>query len=850
MPPTESTSEPQLQAGSLLETYQAAAGRFDESADGAGGLREGYKPFAKAMPHLTGVELKQRHETARRIIQEQGVTYNLYGDPRGMERPWQLDLVPLMLTAQEWRKLETGLIQRATLINRILADCYGPQQLIHEGWVPPALVFAQADFLRPCHGLQPPGGTFLHLYAADLARTADGEWRVLSDRTQIPTGAGYALANRLIAARILPEAFRDCHVHRLAGFFRELQNTLARLGSRRSDRPRVVLLTPGPFNETYFEQAWLARYLGYSLVEGQDLTVRDDRVFLKTLSGLEPVDVIFRRVDDDWCDPLELRSDSMLGVPGLVGAMRAGTVVVANALGSGLLQSPAFMAFLPSLCKQLLGEELKLPSVGTWWCGQPDAQRYVSEHLDQLIVRNAFRSHRSHPQADLPDNNPEDGALLEQIQFQPHFFVGQERVSLSTAPTWDGNELSPRSVSLRAYAVATTDGYHVMPGGLTRVAGNGARYKLSLHQGGSNKDTWVLADGPVDEVSLLPSDRQTVDLRRVGNNLPSRLADNFYWIGRYCERADATSRLLRSLLLRLSTEGSGDLLPLIQPLLDVLAKQGQINVVAPGPRVNAEVIEAKLLGGMIDSKRRGSLSGIVAELQRLAALVRDRTSNDLWRVVTRLSELLPPAGVKSQLLTADAVDLLNQVLLHLAAFHGLARENMTRAQGWRFLDIGLRIERALYLCSFLDCSLRSPEASNPSVLEAVLEVADSSLTYRSRYTLLPNIAAVYDLVLLDDTNPRSLLFQLNQLAKHFERLPRETQSAILSPGDRILLDCLARLRLMDPSSLVQRKTHWQYTHVGVVVERILRQLPKLSDAIAVNYFAHSTISRTGAGAPS
>ncbi len=847
MPTIEPSPNTHLHTGSLLETYQPVAGRFDESADAAGGLREAYRPFVKALPRLSGVEFKQRHETARRIIQEQGVTYNLYGDARGMERAWQLDLMPLLITAREWRRLESGLIQRATLINRILADCYGAQQLIHTGSLPPALVFAQAEFLRPCHGLPPPGGTYLHLYAADLARSADGEWRVLSDRTQIPTGAGYALANRLIASRILPEAFRDCHAHRLAGFFRELQNTLSGLGARRSDRPRVVLLTPGPFNETYFEQAWLARYLGYSLVEGHDLTVRDDRIFLKTLSGLEPVDVIFRRVDDDWCDPLELRSDSMLGVPGLVGALRAGTVAVANALGSGILQSPAFMAFLPALCNQMLGEELKLSSIATWWCGQPESQRYVMEHLDDLMVRNAFRPHRGHPLADLPSNDEEDGALLQHVQFQPHLYVAQERFTLSTAPAWDGSEFAPRPVSLRAYVVATPNGYHVMPGGLTRVAADPARCQVSLQDGGSNKDTWVLADGPVEEITLLPSDNQVVELRRVGNNLPSRLADNFYWIGRYCERADATARLLRSSLLRLNSEGTGDSLPLIQPLLDTLAKQGQITELAPRRRADAEGIEAELLGGMFDPKRRGSLSAIVTELQRLAVLVRDRTSSDLWRVVTRLGDLLASRG-PAPFLAADTVGTLNQVLLHLAAFHGLARENMTRAQGWRFLDIGLRIERALYLCSFLDCALRSDEASNPSVLEAILEVADSSLTYRSRYTLLPTIAAVYDLVLLDDTNPRSLLFQLNQLAKHFERLPRESRSALLSPAERVLLDCLARVRLMDPSSLARRKTHWHYTQAGVVVERILRQLPKLSDAIAVNYFAHSTISRAGGGA--
>jgi len=311
-------------------------------------------------------EVARRADASQRFVHEHGITYNIYGDPRGMERPWQLDPIPLMIAPEEWRALETGLVQRATLLNKILADCYGTQDLIRSRWLSPALVFGQPDFLRPCHGIRQPGDIFLHFYAADLSRSPDGRWWVVSDRTQIPTGAGYALANRLVTSRILPESFRDNQVHRLAGFFRATQTTLTQLAPRQADKARVVMLTPGPHNETYFEQAYLARYLGYMLVEGQDLTVRDNHVFLKTLSGLERVDVILRRVDDDFCDPLELRNDSILGVAGLVEAVRAGNVVVANALGSGLVQSPAFMSFLPGLCKHLLGEPLKLPSVATW----------------------------------------------------------------------------------------------------------------------------------------------------------------------------------------------------------------------------------------------------------------------------------------------------------------------------------------------------------------------------------------------------------------------------------------------------------------------------------------------------
>ena len=364
----------------LLENYQRSETAFDEVLNASGEPRAQYARLLPALQDLGRTEWQRRRDACERLVHEQGITYNVYNDPRGTERLWQLDPVPLVISPGEWSKLEAGLIQRATLLNHILTDCYGAQDLIRSGWLSPALVFAQPDFLRPCHGIRVPGNSHLNFYAADLARSPDGRWWVTSDRTQIPTGMGYALANRLVTSRILPELFQENHVHRLAGFFRSVQTTLTRLSPRGTENARVVLLTPGPLNETYFEQAYLARYLGYTLVEGQDLMVRDERVFLKTLSGLEPVDVILRRVDDDFCDPLELRNDSILGVPGLVEALRAGNVVVANALGSGLVQSPAFMPFLPGLCRHILGAPLQLPSVATWWCGQQDARASVALH--------------------------------------------------------------------------------------------------------------------------------------------------------------------------------------------------------------------------------------------------------------------------------------------------------------------------------------------------------------------------------------------------------------------------------------------------------------------------------------
>jgi uncharacterized alpha-E superfamily protein len=554
-------------------------------------------------------------------------------------------------------------------------------------------------------------------------------------------------------------------------------------------------------------------------------------------------------VDDDFCDPLELSNDSMLGVPGLIEALRAGNVSVANALGSSLLQSPAFLAFLPGLCRHLLGEELKLPSAATWWCGQKSAERYALDHLDKLFVKPAFRTHLPGMRPGQPMSASEREALRRRIQFQPHLFVAQEWVDFSTAPSWSANGLVPRAVSLRAYLIASEGSYHAMPGGLTRMATEASGSSISMQRGGASKDTWVLSEEPVEEITLLQSRGQPIELRRVGNNIPSRMADNFYWLGRYAERADATARLLRSALLRFNPESASSAMPLLAPLLETLEQQGQLEPSADQPelRQNPEALEANLLAAIFDSERPGSLRRIAQSLQQLAILVRDRTSNDLWRVLSQLDDRLTRPASSLVMLAGDAVGILNQTLISLAAFHGLARENMTRAQGWRFLDMGRRLERSLYLCAFLNSALRSPEADNPSILETILEVADSTITYRSRYNLLPHLAAVCDLVLLDQTTPRSLIFQLNQLVKHFDRLPQEQRSALPTAGQRILIECVTRLRLLDPRELSSLNANWHESETGRVIEKTLIDLPRLSDEIAVSYFAHSAISRAGGG---
>ncbi len=368
---------------------------YDElSADGVT-PRSHWSHLMEALREIGTEELGRRCARAERRIRENGITYNIYSDPQGANRPWEIDIVPFLIPAEEWRFIERGIIQRARLLNLILEDLYGSQALLKNGYFPAELLYANPAFLRPMVGVQVPGASYLHMLAVDLARSPDGQWWVLSDRTQAPSGSGYALENRTIVSDVLPDLFRSSNVLRLAPFFKAQRDALAALAS--CANPRIVLLTPGPHNETYFEHSYLARYLGFTLVEGADLTVRDRCVYLKTVDGLDRVDVILRRVDDSFCDPLELRSDSLLGVPGLVGAIVAGNVRVANALGSGVIETAAIMPFLPGLCRHLTGESLKLPSVATWWCGQPYALDWVLNHLDAVVVKPAFPSRGMEP---------------------------------------------------------------------------------------------------------------------------------------------------------------------------------------------------------------------------------------------------------------------------------------------------------------------------------------------------------------------------------------------------------------------------------------------------------------------
>jgi uncharacterized circularly permuted ATP-grasp superfamily protein/uncharacterized alpha-E superfamily protein len=865
----------------LLANYSPPPGSYDELFDDRGQIRECWKKFTAGLEVMGSQGLSQRYELARRLLRETGIVQGVAGFPHNTDRNWELDPLPLLIAKSEWESLASALTQRVRLLNLILGDVYGPQNLIREGLIPPELVFGQSGFLLPCHGIVPARNTFLHLYAGHLVRGADGGWSVFADYTQGPAGAGLALENRIVTSRILPTDFHSLHVERLAGFFITLRDTLQSLTAERSDNPRVVLLSPGPRSPSYVEDAYLARYLGYTLVEGGDLTVRGTNLYLKTLGGLLPVDVILRRMHDEEADPLELRYDSMFGVAGLVQAARNGQVVVANALGSGLLEAPALMAFLPAICRNQLGEDLKLPSVPTWWCGRDEDWSYVEAHFDDLIIRPAIPSRTQGPVDVAMLDRRQRENMLQSVRRHRTAFAAQSRVNRSTAPVFVNGGVEAWPIGVRVFAAADREGqFQVMPGGLARAMPptmstwcpgspasvsrpGGALSPDEPTVGSRGKDVWILSDRPVSTVTLLRPQAAAVELRRSSNDLPSRVADNLYWLGRHVERADGLVRHLRSVVVRMTSELEPSNLPEMKVLVQMLAddtrpveptqdtqKAGGHHVPMVGghpvPGVDEELIgslETEILAAFVHESRSGTLDETLRSLYRTAALVRDRISADTWRIVNQLDlDLLAPRPANAVRL-GDTLSVLNQVFNLLSALSGLMTESMTRGPGWRFVDMGRRLERGLTVLRLLRKTLVPNQAESASLLEAVLEIADSAMTYRFRYMTSLQLAPLLDLLLTDETNPRSVGFQLGALAEHVRQLPGKDTNPLRNREMRIMIATQAELRLVDVEALARPRDEGVRWTLDSFLADMTLQLWQLSDSLTQTYFTHTGPSR-------
>lgn len=835
----------------------AASGRYDELRGApAGAVSAGalpVRPWARFFENLGRdgfADLNRRTTDLQRQVRDNGITYNVYADAGGPQRPWSLDLFPLILTPSAWQQIEAGVLQRVRLLERILADVYGPQQLLARNLLPPALVQGHPGYLRAMHGAEPAGGRRLHIAAFDLARDPSGAWWCMAQRTQAPSGLGYLLENRLIISRLFPEAFRDLKVQRLAATYRALLESLTSLCPANGDEPRIVLLTPGPYNETYFEHAYLARYLGLTLVEGSDLTVRDQRLYLKTLKGLEPVHGVLKRLDDEFLDPLELRPDSHLGVPGLLQAVRAGNVLVANAPGSGFLESTALLGFLPALSRTLLGEELRLPALPTWWCGERAALLAVLPQLGQNVIKSTYAGGGAGAVLGRDLSRPRLDEWAGRIMREPDEYTVQGYLPLAQMPTWhsgpSGQRILPRSFLLRVFAVSDgADGWRVLPGGLTRIASRDFDI-ASMQRGGSSADTWVLTEGEVDRTSLLHHEHPAVDTAHRSRTVTSRAAENLLWLGRYTERTENTARLARLALESLNGEDQGSQ-PLLSWLGEVALGNGLVLPAVPPATQSRRVFERSLIAGLSDTQKVASVGFNLCALRNAAAGVRERLSLEQWNLIVR-AESEFRAGCAACLSDGEyspveALRVLEVLSGHTAAMTGAQTDRMTRDDGWRLLSTGRHLERLGFLAQALAAAFQTGAIHDEAGFEAVVALFDSTITFHAQYQQRHDIPALVDLLVLDRDNPRSLGWVAQTLRGRLARL------AGSPPGAMPVM----AMPVPDPQrwsleALCERDAQGQHAHLVELLQQCIDASFRLSDDLSARYFAHSSDARHSVGA--
>lgn len=780
-------------AASNQPPLQDGPGAFDEVVDTDGTLRRPWRALANGPLDLADVDLRRVAHQIGRHLEDDGVTYRR---PGGTSDRWHLDPLPLVVTPQEWTTLSAGLAQRAELLDAVADDLYGARRLLREGVLPPELVLAHRGFRREVSRPRRAGRS-LHVVACDLMRSASGRWQVVADRTQAPSGIGYALENRRVTSRAIAAAPLDAPVHRLAPFVPVLRDALAGAAPRQAGDPRIVLLTPGPDSETAYDQAHLATSLGIPLVRGDDLVVRGGAVWMRLRGRLERVDVVLRRVDAAWSDPLELRGESRLGVPGLVEADRRGSVRVVNGFGTGVLENPGLLPFMDRMCEVLLDEPLRLPGVSAHWLGDPGTLGRLRADLPDLQVRSI--------DGGLLDLAADD--LLATVDAAPHRFVASEPILWSRAPCLKAGVLAPSDVSWRTFTVAHGTGYRPLAGGLGSVLQDGRTV--------ASKDVWVLKESAEEpDQGLDEPGRLAVAAGGAPVAVP-RVLQDLYWFGRYAERAEHGVRSLLSLPaagdgLDLDRVGAPD--PAVEALLGVLGTAG------PSVRRDARWLESLLL----DERRPASVAQSLAALRSVAASVRDQLSIDVWRAF----------AVTDRALTSPDPDLAvtaEQVLVGLFALRGTT-ESMVHDDGWHALEVGRALERAVQVCALLSRTVTTmrPLSVEERVHEAVLGATESVVTHRRRHRGRVRLVGLLELLLTDPDNPRSLVAALERLGRALARLPMSTSS---SRPERLLEDLVAQVREADLTALARVSGH-RRDGLAEHLEDVGGQLRRLAEAFA------------------
>lgn len=829
---------------SQSQHFETRLGSYSQLQNGSDKVQQHWLNFMSALEEMGGAELENRRKENQRLLRENGVTYTVYNEEAQFNRPWKLDPIPLLISATEWQVIDQGVKQRAELMNLILRDLYGEQRILKQGIIPAQLIYAHQGFLIPCmDSLQEP--TRLTVYAANLARGSNGNMWVLNDHTQAPSGIGYCLENRSVSRRVMADLFQDANVQQLTSFFNTLQNSLAWIAPHNKEDPHIVVLTPGALNETYFEHAYLASQMGFTLAQGDDLTVRDSKVWLRTLEGLQQVDVILRRVDDSYCDPLELRSGSKLGIAGLLQAVRSGNVSIANPLGSSILENQGLLAFFPALCRFFLGEDLLLPSIASWWCGHKKEQDFVIANLSKLAIKSIDRGGSNQVVFGNQLNQQQQEDLIRKIKAKPYLFIGQEQISFSTVPSLANGQIEPRNSILRSFAIANEDSYSVMPGGLTRVAANKDQVNVSNQFGATNKDTWVLKDKKNTHSRPLNANESLI-VSPISEPLTSRAADNLFWVGRHFERIQSTTRLLRTILNKQSDQLNSEDLDSHKCLHTLLCSLTHLTASYPGfleiPEISSVAQEQEILSLVQNQQRDGSIAYSVQAFFQSAYNIRDLWSQDTWRCIDETQYYWQHQVVSRNHLPYQLAHHLSELSTQLAAFSGLTSESMTRESGWLLLQLGRKMERSLSIISLLRATvvINQPEAQLSSILESVLLATDSFSIYQRRYRTAPRLPMVLELLLGDKNHPYSLLFQLKYLQQYISSLPRHTHKNKLSREQGLILKANTDVQLCDFNTLLEENSDGIYPKLDTLLSNMTELLWDVAESITQSYFNHIT----------
>ena len=838
---SQASTEGSLPGLDFFTGYESPSRVFDEVCEGSGELRPHWQLLADELGQLSGEGLQRRVKQVRRMIYQNGIAYSAYGEATARQEHLKLDPLPQLYETAEWGRIEKSLGQRAELLNLLLKDLYGPRTLLTSNVLPADVLLNHPDYHLSHHGLPSPGGKYLHFYAAEIIRSPKGDWWVKADRTGSPGGIGFALENRIAVSRAFPSIFRLCNVRRLAPYFIAMRDHLKSLAKTNVKKPRIAILSSGVSNSRYFEDSFLAKYLGFTLVETNDLVVRSGKVMLKTLEGLSQVDVIYQRHRSSSLDPLEIGGSSP-GVPGLLQVIREGNVVVVNSPGAGLVESPIFMAFMPRICRALLGTDLEIPGVATWWGGEVDSLSLMLDRIDEIYLYPAYRRDKGASKSPTSED-PELMTREERIsllQTNPTEWVGQEKVARSSSAVLNEGKLTTGFISIRSFLTLSGNEWQSLPGGLVRVATGPYQSTQTTLKGDGAKDAWVLADGPVEQTSLLKKPNEPLAITRGMGFLPSRIGDNLCWLGRYLERADASARLLRTIATRLTGENDPREmveLPALVRAFSHLGNQKEALSIDEFFSGNFSGPGSTLVVSALNPSSMDSLRFQVEQIVMLTGTVRDRLSSDAWRIVQTMgSSVTNSSSADCDLV--DLLDIVDNLVVGLAAFGGFVGERMTRNHAYNFLNIGRRLEHSLQIAALIKYCFAQQKEVPSELLEAVLEISESALTYRSWYYANFQLPAVFDLVIADEMNPRSLAFQLKELVSNLALLPGDSSELGLLDGG-IATGLAETARTVDGLEICEIDSDGKRSKMLDLLEAVEKRMPEISTLVSNRFFVHS-----------